>query len=230
MTDLETFAKEFAKRFTMHVDTLNAIVKETGESLEGNCMYVHQSEFQTSQAFLNKQLNIVRLAKESKGCILEIGFNAGHSALLWLMTAPEGTVFRFFDIATHAYVRPCFAYLQAMFPDQDMELIVGDSRETLPTWIHEHPEDAYDLIHVDGGHDYECVKADVHSALLLSRKGTILLMDDMDNVHVRGFVETLLQDKVAEPILDLLETPVYPHMALRLLSDCRLPSTETQKD
>jgi predicted O-methyltransferase YrrM len=217
MSDLEDFAQTFATSLTAHINSLDAIVKAIGETLEGNCMYFHQSDFQTSPAFLNKQLNLVTLAKQSSR-ILEIGFNAGHSALLLLMTAPPNTVFRFFDIAEHSYVKPCYEYLKSAFPERDMELIVGDSKVTLPAWFQEHPE-PFDLIHVDGGHDYECVKADVHSAFLLSKKGTILLMDDMDNVHVQGFVETMLRDNIVAPVEGMLETTVYPHMAFTVLVD-----------
>jgi predicted O-methyltransferase YrrM len=217
MSDLEEFAQKFATILTTHIQSLDAIVKSTGETLEGNCMYFHESDFQTSPIFLNKQLNLVSLAKQSSR-ILEIGFNAGHSALLFLMTAPPGTIFRFFDIAEHSYVKPCYEYLKAAFPERDMELIVGDSKITLPAWFQEHPE-PFDLIHVDGGHDYECVKADVHSAFLLTKKGSILLMDDMDNEYVQGFVETMLRDKIATPVEGMLETTMYPHIALIVLQD-----------
>lgn len=212
-SDLDIFAKQFAERLTGHINALNAIVKATGENLEGNCMYIHQSDFQTTPDFLNKQLNIVELAKRTQGKIMEIGFNAGHSALLFLMTAPKETTFLFFDIAEHSYVRPCFDYLRSEFPERQMDLVIGDSKQSIPVWIQDHPEERFDLIHVDGGHDYDCVRADVHSVFLLSKKGTILLMDDMDNEYVQGFVQTMLQDERVEPI-SILETKMYPHAAL----------------
>jgi predicted O-methyltransferase YrrM len=215
-TDPDTFAQQFAERFMTHTNALNAIVKASGETLEGNCMYLHQSDFQTTPDFLNKQLNLVTLAKQTQGSLMEIGFNAGHSALLFLMTAPKETTMLFFDIAEHSYTKPCFEYLQREFPERQMELVIGDSKQTVPAWIQAHPERTFDLIHVDGGHDYECVRADVHSAFMASKKGTILLMDDMDNEFVGGFVETMLRDSRVEPI-PLLETKMYPHMALRVL-------------
>jgi predicted O-methyltransferase YrrM len=217
-TDLDTFAHQFAERLTGHINALNAIVKATGETLEGNCMYIHQSDFQTTPDFLNKQLNLVDLAKRTQGNLMEIGFNAGHSALLFLMTAPKDTTFLFFDIAEHSYVRPCFDYLRSEFPERQMELVIGDSKQSIPTWIQAHPDIKFDLIHLDGGHDYDCVRADVHSAFMCSKKGTILLMDDMDNEYVQGFVETMLKDSRVEPV-PLLETKVYPHMAFRVLED-----------
>jgi hypothetical protein len=50
-----------------------------------------------------------------------------------------------------------------MFPGRH-ELITGDSRETVPAFADEYPTRAFDLIYIDGGHDYEIAKATSRTA------------------------------------------------------------------
>ena len=53
-----------------------------------------------------KQMNLYKSAMEAKN-ILEIGFNAGHSCLLFLLANPESKI-TIFDICEHKYAKPCF--------------------------------------------------------------------------------------------------------------------------
>ena len=62
--------------------------------------------------------------------ILEIGFNAGHSAELWLSVKPNIKVTSF-DIGTHSYLTLGKDFIDRKFPGRHT-LILGDSRETLP--------------------------------------------------------------------------------------------------
>ena len=76
-----------------------------------------------------KQLNLYSLGRTAKN-ILEIGFNTGHSALLFLISNPESKL-TCFDIVSHKYTMPCFEYLNSLFPGR-INLIAGDSTITVP--------------------------------------------------------------------------------------------------
>ncbi len=113
--------------------------------------------------------------------MLEVGFNAGHSASIvcyaWEYRAayfPDaaGTLHRYagFDLCEHGYTRPCFDVLQDEYSGGnagelwvDFRLVPGDSRETLKTMSTQIFE-KYDLIHVDGGHSAAICREDIVNA------------------------------------------------------------------
>src|SRR5436190_24077924 len=69
------------------IEGLLQIVNQNGgpSSFEGNCMY-RNGTFQRMPSLRSKQVNLVALAnRKDVKRILEIGFNAGHSCLLFLL-------------------------------------------------------------------------------------------------------------------------------------------------
>lgn len=120
------------EQYRDHLVKLNKIVTDFGEPFEGGLFYPHLSvELSDTPAelTLNKRRNfaIFSMAGDS---MLEIGFNAGHSCLL-AMTMNPSLIYTGVDIAVHPYTRPCYAYLQSVFPGR-MQVHFGDSRDVLP--------------------------------------------------------------------------------------------------
>ena len=56
---------------------------------------------------------------------------------------------------------------------------MGNSTETVPCFLKEHPDIKFDLIFVDGGHDYEVAKTDLLNMKLFAKSTTRLLTDDL---------------------------------------------------
>jgi predicted O-methyltransferase YrrM len=110
--------------------------------------------------------------------VMEIGFNAGFSALLMLVTNPNVKI-TCYDLGEHKYTISCYEVLKQLFQDR-INIIIGDSTITLKT-----DNNKYDLIHIDGGHSTEVATSDIINSYRLSKKGTILIMDDYDfyNLH-----------------------------------------------
>lgn len=123
----------------------------------------------------------------------EVGFNMGHSALLWLLAHPTGDgVVHAFDLGEHEYAFVGARYLMRRFPGR-LRMHFGDSAETVPTHArgmwgpvaaaaaarrHGVPEPAgtqealastewCDFVFVDGGHSYAEAKADLDNVALL---------------------------------------------------------------
>lgn len=71
----------------------------------------------------------------------------------------------------------------------EVSLFVGDSRETLLAMLPALPK--MDLIHIDGGHDFETVKSDWENARRLMHPGTVVVFDDCDNDGVRRVVDAI---------------------------------------
>jgi hypothetical protein len=55
-----------------------------------------------------------------------------------------------------------------------LEFIPGSSTDTVPVY----PDKKFDLIFVDGAHDYATALQDLHNCRRLARPGTIVIMDD----------------------------------------------------
>ena len=117
--------------------------------------------------------------------ICEIGFNAGHSASLWLLANPTAKV-TMFDIWTHEYAEKGEMLLRGGLPegfglknvDARLNIIKGSSHDTLKTYAATHPKSC-DIVSVDGDHSYDGAIQDMLDVLPLMRnEESVLLLDD----------------------------------------------------
>jgi predicted O-methyltransferase YrrM len=123
-------------------------------------------------------LYLVRVARQSKArLIAEIGFNAGCSSYALLRHVPDATVVSF-DLGEHASIAVNKRLIDRRFPGRHT-LISGDSRETVPAFADSHPDLQFDLVFIDGGHDYEVAHADIMNMRRLSSDTTAIVMDDL---------------------------------------------------
>lgn len=105
--------------------------------------------------------------------ILEIGFNAGHSASLFLSANPRCHVLSF-DLGWHQYVEAGKAFIDRSYPGRHT-LVLGDSTET----VLKHDADVfYDLIFIDGGHQYDVARQDLANCRRFAHPKTVVAMDD----------------------------------------------------
>ena len=159
-------------------DNLLPIINKCDELLERNIFMCHNSTKYTD-IYLNKTKNICNLLlnKNIKN-VMEIGFNAGFSTLLMLLTNNNVHI-TCFDLGEHKYTLQCYEKLKETFGER-INIIIGDSTKTL-----KNINNSYDLIHIDGGHSTEVASSDIINSYRLSKQGTILIMDDydFDNLH-----------------------------------------------
>jgi len=109
--------------------------------------------------------------------VLEIGFNAGHSAEVLLQTNPNIKLTSF-DLGAHKYVKIGKEYIDKTYPKRHT-LILGDSRKTLPEFVKNYKGEKFDMIFVDGGHQYDVAKSDLINCRKLANKRNIVIMDDI---------------------------------------------------
>lgn len=171
-------AEVFSADFMSHLDNLNQIVAKTGQRMEGNLCYLHKSEnylgAPPDPSRAHRRRNYFRVMSV-KSNLLEVGFNAGHSALLCLMSNPSITYFGV-DIGANAYSRDAADYLRDRFGNR-FEIIFGDSREVLPA-LATHRRLRFDAMHVDGGHGDATCRADISNCLRLASSRSHLILDD----------------------------------------------------
>jgi hypothetical protein len=122
---------------TSYLKDLEEIVLNTRYYLEGNCFFKHNT-FDLYPELKPKQVNLYASAKILKpnAKLCEIGFNAGHSALLFLLSTKQIPLhFTIFDLGCHPYTRPALNYIASKFPNTVFEYIEGNSILTFPEWI-----------------------------------------------------------------------------------------------
>jgi predicted O-methyltransferase YrrM len=159
-----------------------------------------------SQQVPQQVADLVQLTSKPNINVMEIGFNAGHSAEVFLKNNRSLTLTSF-DLGAHDYIAPAKRYIDATYPNRH-KLILGDSRTTIPIYLKNNKDAKFDVIFIDGGHNYEIANADMTNCFHLSHRDTIVMIDDTmftkgwEQAYTVGptrtWVEHLRQNKIIE--------------------------------
>ena len=77
--------------------------------------------------------DLISLTNKPNINVMEIGFNAGHSAEIFLENNKDLTLTSF-DLGRHPYVLSAKEYIDSIYPNRHT-LIIGDSRQTIPMFL-----------------------------------------------------------------------------------------------
>ena len=188
-------------------DILDDIVKASGEKLEGDCLHEHLNIDKKPTELIPKQLNLISAAIKATEA-MEIGFNAGHSALFMLLANPQLHL-KCFDNLSHKYTLKCYQYLKYHFRTR-IEMIAGDSNQTVTEYHKTAPSKTYDLIHIDGSHEEKTAQSDLtNSYQLLESFGTLI----WDDVHCPRLNDLIEQNAKMGRLKEYTvhQTTMYPH-------------------
>ena len=146
----------------------------------GLCNYFIKNNIKVTEGhvFDDQKMEIVKILNDvSPKTIMEIGFNAGHSAELFLENS--NAYVHSFDLGEHfhQYLKYGKQYINKNYPDRHT-LILGDSTIRVPIFA-QNNDIKFDLIFIDGGHSYEVAYADLMNCRKLANKNTIIIMDDI---------------------------------------------------
>ena len=82
-----------------------------------------------------------------------------------------------FDIGIHDYLKIGKKFIDHKFPNRHT-LILGNSLETIPQYYKNHPEIKFDLLFIDGNHEYDFAIGDLNNCKLLAHKNSYVILDD----------------------------------------------------
>jgi len=206
---------EYEKTIDTVLLDLEEIISDEND-FEGNCFYFNKTFIRKSE-LIHKQLNLFWIGSENHANICEIGFNAGHSTLLLLLSNTNKNInFTIFDINTHLYTDKCYEYIKKQFVDVNFEFIEGDSSVSIPNWIDNTKKYEYfDIIHIDGCHKIDIVTKDFANSIKILKNNGILIVDDVQKEHINNLVNLYISTGSFEEITHFFNTTLYPHRILK---------------
>jgi len=154
--------------------------------------------------------------------VVEIGFNTGHSSYAFLSSRSDVRVLSF-DLGISDTVNVAKRAIDKRFPRRH-ELIRGDSRQAVPAFADANPDRHFDLIFIDGGHQYDVASSDITNCERLSSKRSLIIMDDINpsrpwgvgpasawrDAVATGLVDPLLLIEDGFPLFEVATMDVYP--------------------
>lgn len=219
MTDPTSQYNMYETKKNEYVKDLKDIIIKSKETLEGNVFYLHKTLTEIPE-LKAKQINLFWCGKQIKTRLCEIGFNAGHSAMLMLLGVEQMPIdFTIFDIDQHKYTEPCYNYIKSKFPNVSFEFVKGDSTKTMPEWINLHSSlvGTYDVVHLDGGHSEECILNDIKHSDILVKKGGLIIIDDTNMQHINKHVNHMVSSGKYKEVTDIVKTTKYLHRIIQKL-------------
>ena len=140
--------------------------------------FLNSHNFYISEGYChnkNQIKDLIDLTSKENIHVMEIGFNAGHSAEIFLENN-KTLKLTSFDLGKYDYTSIGKQYLDITYPNRHT-LILGDSILTVPDYI-KNNFITFDVIFIDGGHDYFVANADLENCFKLAHKDTIIILDD----------------------------------------------------
>lgn len=178
----------------IHIQDIAKILQDIGERIEGNLICdIHPTNYTISENE-SKIKNLQYLCKDKKK-ILEIGVNACHSLLLMLLINPYAE-YLLFDLNFHKYTEHTLNYIKNSFPDTKINIVFGNSVETLNKYILDNPNEikSYELIHLDGGHTEDIFSHDYNNCKKLITDEGIVIFDDYNMLEIKKFINKKINE------------------------------------
>lgn len=167
------------------IQKLDQLCLQYSRYQEGNLCYRGGNDPGTWEPdFSAKRQLWQQLCRLHSYCI-EVGVNAGHSAVLALEANPN-LRYTGIDVCIHRYTKPCCELIALFYPGR-FQFLAGGSSLWLPKI--DHPGQPT-LFSIDGEHSVRQLTQDLVHVRSLACSGDTIWIDDMDRVDLRSTVDS----------------------------------------
>ena len=181
--DRDEMVREIEKRKEPVLDIVRALKKRPSNVTD----YYYREHLKLAESgyFFETWMIINWIGAEaSPKRILEIGTRGGASLIALLKPYKDYTGVKAvcFDIWEQIVGSPRRVVSNMKYmgiPKEVVEFRSGDSKETVPKYLSEHPDEMFDYILVDGGHDHETADTDLRNVEGRVAPGGFLVFDDL---------------------------------------------------
>lgn len=166
--------------------------KQAGSELEG---HIYNFNAGTGQWSRRPQLQgyyehiVKNKANIKKVC--EIGFNGGHSAMMFSILFDGNIDITSFDLCLDRRCDIGRSEILARYPNVKLEIVRGDSTIAVPNYASKNPYTKCDFISVDGGHFGNVPRIDLQSMKALANMNHLLVFDDVDSSSPIEYLRTV---------------------------------------
>lgn len=139
----------------------------------------HSAQVEREVTHLRRAILSLQKMARQQLVVCETGFNAGHSAAIWL-EPPSTVTLHSFDLAAEPYSQSSQAFVHRLYPSR-LTFHPGETTATLPqhaSLVEEGKQPPCDLWYIDGGHSGKVPMSDLTHAWRSSRNGTTVIADD----------------------------------------------------
>jgi predicted O-methyltransferase YrrM len=187
-----------------YCDLLNRLEKDSYTRYLLAFMEAGQHRFGSNWRYADIGTLLLALASNMKiKDYLEIGVRAGRSLAMVAHTCPYTHIVGF-DLWPDHYAGmknpgPAFVEneVKKIGYTGNLQLIPGDSHETVPEFFRHHPDAYFDCITVDGDHSEQGAKQDLETVIPRLRAGGVLVFDDI--VHPKHrYLKEVWRTTIAE--------------------------------
>ena len=150
-----------------------------------------------------------RLLAGDRPTICEVGFNAGHSAAVFLTANPQATYLGF-DLGSLGWSTVQRGRIDDMFPGRAQH-VIGSSFDKVPLYHQQHPDFKCDLWSIDGDHGPNAMNDFVAARAMAAPSGLVLADDHTSSFPaVLQIWRKLLEDGHVETIHCHEDPGIYP--------------------
>jgi len=207
---------------------LSKWAKDSNAKMAG---HVGMNYFQMAHYVKAVQTKVATVVENQQIRVCETGFNAGHSAMLFLQ-ASQRVSYLGFDLGDVPAARMVAPKLLDMFGGDRFQIVWGNTRKTLADFFRKNPGILCDIIVLDGEHTYEGVLNDFNALSLHGRTIVWSPAQDKDqpqkitsSVAATCLVTSLFRD-VSEAELEQAQighcsNQTYVQQPIAFFDDCR---------
>lgn len=134
----------------------------------------------TNEGYMTKEQEqqfTEHLRRYSITSIMEIGLNGGHSAYHFIQQCKNLKKFVSFDLGLYPETKCAVQFFRETYGDM-FEFFGGPSQRSVPEYLIKNPSQTFDLIYIDGSHEYEECYLDIINCKQLAHQNTIVWLDD----------------------------------------------------